>query len=95
MAFIRMFENPNVDQERYEAVFKLLGVSSDSLPDGGLVHVAGPGPNGAWRVVEVWESEEAARRFDEERVAPALEQAGVQRPAPETWPVYNLLVRTS
>jgi hypothetical protein len=42
-------------------------------------------------VVEVWESEEAAAKFDAEQVEPALAAAGVQRPAPEVWPVHNIV----
>ena len=43
--------------------------------EGLLVHAAGEGPNG-FRVVDVWESEEAARRFGE-KLAPHLEEAGI------------------
>jgi hypothetical protein len=64
------------------------------MPNGGIVHVAGPGPRG-WRVIEIWESEEDARKFDQEQVGPILQQVGIQRPEPETWQVHNLIVRTS
>jgi hypothetical protein len=49
--------------------------------------------DGGWRVVEIWESEEAARKFDEERVEPVLQQVGIQRPAPAVWQVHNLVMR--
>ncbi|MDQ6914198.1 MAG: hypothetical protein M3155_00115 [Actinomycetota bacterium] len=91
MAIARMFENPAVSQEQYDAVRERLGVGEGNMPDGGLVHVAGPSPDGGWRVVEVWESEEAAAKFDTEQVEPALQAAGVQRPAPQVWPVHNLV----
>ena len=58
-----------------------------------MVHVAGPSPNGGWRVVEVWESEEAAQKFDEETLLPLLQSVGVDRPEPETWTVHNLVMR--
>jgi hypothetical protein len=44
-------------------------------------------------VVEVWESEEAARTFDEETLLPLLQSVGVERPEPETWSVHNMVVR--
>jgi hypothetical protein len=44
-------------------------------------------------VVEVWESEEAARAFDEEKVLPVLQSVGVERPEPETWPVHRAVLR--
>jgi len=93
MAFVRLFDNPDVTQEQYDAASQAIGVSADNMPDGAVAHVAGPGPNGGWRVVEVWESEDAAAKFDTERVEPVLSQAGIVRPAPETWPVHRLVVR--
>jgi hypothetical protein len=93
MAFVRLFDNPSVTRDQYDAANQQIGANAENIPDGGILHVAGPGPNGGWRVVEIWESEEAARRFDEERVEPVLRQVGVQRPAPETWEVHNLVMR--
>lgn len=55
--------------------------------------MAGPSPRGGWRVVEIWESEDAARRFDEERLEPVLREVGIQRPQPEIWHVHNLIMR--
>ena len=93
MAFVRLFDNPEGTQEQYDAASEQLGITSENLPDGGVLHVAGPSPNGGWRVVEVWESEEAARTFDEETLLPLLQSVGVERPEPETWPVHNMVVR--
>jgi len=93
LAFVRMFDNPNVTQEQYDASSKQIGVTSGNMPEGGVLHVAGPGPEGGWRVLEIWESEDAARKFDEERVEPVLQQAGIKRPEPQRWQVHNLVVR--
>jgi hypothetical protein len=93
MAFVRMFDNPNVTQEQYDAASQQVGVTPDNMPEGAVLHVAGPSPDGGWRVVEIWESEEAASTFDAERVEPVLQQVGIQRPAPTTWQVHNLVVR--
>lgn len=92
MSFARMFENPHVDQEKYDKGRAATGASQDNIPEGGIIHLAGPSPNGGWRVIEVWESEEAAAAWDE-RIEPILQQAGINRPAPETWPVHNLIKR--
>lgn len=94
MAFVRLFDNPDATQEQYDASFEAIGASEANMPVGGILHVAGPGPNGGWRVVEIWASEEAAQKFDEERVDPVLRQVGIQRPAPQTWHVHNLLLRS-
>ena len=89
MAYARMMNNPNVTKEMYDANVAKLGVSNDNLPDGAMVHIAGEGPAG-WRVIEVWESEEHARAWDE-KLLPVLEQAGIHRPEPEGWQVHNLM----
>lgn len=90
MTFARMFNNPNVTKEQYDAMREKLAVSDDNMPSGGLVHVAGEGPGGIWRVIEVWESEEDARAWDA-KLEPVLSEQGITRPAPETWQVHNLL----
>lgn len=43
-------------------------------------------------MVEVWESEEQAKTWDD-RLDPILKQAGIVRPTPEKWPVHSLLKR--
>lgn len=62
-------------------------------PAGGIFHAAGASPNGGWRVIEVWESENDAKRFIEERLVPALQAAGAAGPlpTPQIWPVYNYM----
>ena len=39
--------------------------------------------DGAWQIVEVWESEEYARRFDAERLEPAIEAVTGRRRSSE------------
>ncbi len=90
MPFARMFNNPNVTKEKYDATREKLGVSQDNMPKGGLVHIAGEGPGGTWRVVEVWESEADAQAWDA-KLEPVLSAQGITRPAPETWQVHSLL----
>jgi hypothetical protein len=44
-------------------------------------------------VLEVWESQEDAQRFVQERLLPAFEAAGVERlpNRPEIWSIHNVL----
>jgi hypothetical protein len=93
MAFVRMFDNPSGTQEQYDAASQQVGVDSSNIPEGAVLHVAGPSPTGGWRVLEIWESEDAAQRFDEERILPVLRQVGIERPEPVVWQVHNLVVR--
>jgi hypothetical protein len=83
-------DNPEGSQEIYEKVRAQLGLDG---PAGGIFHLAGPTPNGGWRVLEVWESEEDAKRFREERLMPAFDAAGVPRPQvpPQIWHVHDFL----
>lgn len=89
MAFARMYNNPNLTQEQYDGMVAKTRVK-DNPPDGAVVHIAGPTSDGGWRVIEVWESEEQAQAWDD-KLNPALEAAGIVRPAPEIWQVHNLI----
>ena len=87
MAVAMMVDNPEGSQEVYDAVREKLGLER---PAGGIFHVAGPRPNGGWRVIEVWESEEDAKGFVKERLLPAFEAVGAPfPPPPQFWPVHN------
>ena len=90
MSVVLVHQGPSLTQEKYEAtVQKLTGGKSrmESVSDwpveGILVHVAGQGPQG-FRVVDVWESEEACNRFGE-ILQPILEEVGIDD-APELYP---------
>ncbi len=48
-------------------------------PPGARVRMAGPWESG-WRILSLWDSQEAFEAFRDERLLPALERAG--RPAP-------------
>jgi hypothetical protein len=88
MAVAMLVDNPEGSQETYDRVRERLGLER---PAGGILHVAGPSPNGGWRVIEVWESEEDAKRFVE-RLGPAFEGVGAPPPPPpELWPVHNYM----
>ncbi len=90
MPVAMLVDNPNGSQELYEALSAEMKLDG---PLGGSVHVAGPGPSGGWRVIEVWESIEEASRFIKERFLPALEAVGFAGPPPkpEFWPVHACL----
>jgi hypothetical protein len=89
MAVAMLIDNPSGSQEIYEQLRERIGLDK---PAGGIFHVAGPSPNGGWRVIEIWESEEDAKRFLAERLAPAAEAVGTPPPPPpELWRVHNYM----
>jgi hypothetical protein len=89
MPVAMMVENPQGSQETYDQVREQAGLDR---PAGGVLHVAGPSPNGGWRVIEVFDSADAAKRFVKERLAPAFQAIGAPPPPPpELWPVHNYM----
>lgn len=90
MPVAMLIDNPDGSQELYEALRTELGLDR---PAGGIVHVAGPGPSGGWRVFEVWDSVAEASEFLKERFGPALQKLGFtgRAPEPQFWPVHALM----
>lgn len=90
MAVAMVVENPHGSQEIYERLRELMGLEA---PFGGTCHLAGPRPEGGWRVIEVFESEEDARRFIQERLLPAAEAIGAEPPPPpQFWQLHKSVV---
>lgn len=89
MPVAMMVDHPQGSQEIYDTVRRNVGLDR---PAGGVLHVAGPSPNGGWRVVEVFDSEDAAMRFVSEHLAPAFKAIGAPPPPPPAfWPVHNYM----
>jgi hypothetical protein len=91
MAVVLVHQGPDLTQENYDQVVRSMTGKdrvespSDWPVEGLLVHAAGQGPNG-FRVVDVWESEDAAQRFGE-KLAPHLQEAGITA-APEVYQAH-------
>jgi hypothetical protein len=78
-----------VDESQYNRVMDELSLDENPV-DGLLLHTAGPKPDG-WRVFDVWRSQDDFTRFVDERLKPAVAQAGIQgQPQPQFSPVHNL-----
>jgi hypothetical protein len=91
MAFVLVHQGPGITRASYDQVIRsMMGKEraesvSDWPVEGLLVHAAGEGPSG-FRVVDVWQSEEAAQRFGE-KLAPHLQEAGITA-EPEVYPAH-------
>ena len=94
MPVVLVHQGAGLTKESYEDVVRKIsggnGLSSpaDWPVEGLLVHSAGEAEDG-FRVVDVWESEEAAARFGE-KLRPALQEAGVTA-EPELYPAHTFV----
>ena len=94
MPIVAVFEVPGLTQQKYEeTVRRITGKNRMSSPsdwpvEGLLVHVAGQGPKG-FRVVDVWASEDAFRRFGE-KLIPVLREIGIDG-EPEVYPSHTVV----
>ena len=91
MAIAMVVDNPHGSEELYERIREQIGLER---PAGGTCHLAGPRPEGGWRVIEVFDSEDDARRFVQERVLPAAEAVGAEPPPPpQFWQLHNYMIQ--
>jgi quinol monooxygenase YgiN len=89
MAILVVFEDAGVTQAQYDQARK--EVAPDNKPvEGMLYHVAAPMTSGGWRVVEVWESQAAADKFFQEKLAMALQNAKITA-KPTFSQVHNIM----
>ena len=92
MAVVVVNEIEGGSQELYDQVNPKV-MPDDKLPEGCQAHIAGPIDNG-WRVITVWESDEQFQQFRDEKLIPALKEAGGEgrvAPSMSTDPVHNLI----
>ncbi len=83
-AYVQTVEG--VDLQGYDAVSAEVG---EETPTGAISHAAGL-YEGKLRIIEVWESEDAYRRFRDERLVPALEKAMGPEAVNRDWPPPGL-----
>jgi len=83
MAVVGVFQSPTLTQEQYDETIRRLTGGKDRMESpsdwpvpGLLVHIAGQGDSG-FRVVDVWESQEAFDSFGE-KLMPVLQELGIE-----------------
>jgi hypothetical protein len=79
----------DVGKSAYDAVNAKLGLNpaagTGDWPAGLLSHGGGSTDDGKFVVFELWESRQAQETFMEQRLGPALAEAGIPPPARLTW----------
>jgi len=93
MAIGIVIEIPGGTQEQYDKVMEKMRLDINPA-EGGICHVAGPTDRG-WRVVDVWESEEAFQKFFDTKLGKALKEAGVPPLQPSFFPVHNSIIKAA
>jgi hypothetical protein len=76
MAYCLIVENPEQSREQAEQVMAHVRSTGPVPPEGARLVVAGPADPG-WRVISIWDSEEARERFFAERLSRAYAEAGL------------------
>jgi hypothetical protein len=89
---VAVFQPQGFTQEIYDETVRMLTGGSDRMQspadwpvEGLLAHIAGQGEHG-FRVVDVWESEEAFAHFGES-LMPVLQELGIEG-APDIYPAH-------
>lgn len=76
MAICLIVENPDQSREEAEQVLAHVRGTGPVPPEGARLMLAGPA-NPGWRVISIWDSEQARDRFFAERLAPTYKEAGL------------------
>jgi hypothetical protein len=71
-----------ISRDQYDA----LNAEIPEDPEGLILHTAAEHGDGM-RIIDVWESEAAYRRFEEETLMPAMGRAGLEPPSEEPPPL--------
>jgi hypothetical protein len=81
------FDFQSVTSQQYDNVWKDLKTAGYANPHGLISHVSAEKPNGGWKVVDIWESEDAFQTFGQ-TLMPILANNNVPLVQPEILPVY-------
>ena len=74
MAYGIVHHFPEGTKEQYMASVDAVHPSRTQLPDGQIVHAAGPAESGGWLIVAIHETKESWERFRDDILMPALQQ---------------------
>lgn len=89
MAVAHFYEYPETTQEMAQRVSDEVNTQLGSGPPaGGIYHAEGPMDGGGWWSFDVWDSEDAARSFHDDILAPAMQAVGVPLSQPRVLPVH-------
>ncbi len=88
MAVAYFHEWPGATREMAQGVSDRINAQLGGAPPEGAIYHAEGESGGGWWGFDVWESEDAARRFYDEMLTPAAEAVGAPRSQPRTLPIH-------
>ena len=80
MPVVMQQDIPGMTPEQYDRVVEIMDLQS-SPPKGGIIHIAAFDDSGL-HVTNVWETREDFERFAQERLGPAIQEAGAAAGGP-------------
>ena len=88
MSEVLILEFDGATKAQYDQVYDILGVDMETgtgdVPPGLQSHT-GAARDGGFTVVEIWESQQAAQNFMDDRLGAALGKAGIPQPRRAEW----------
>jgi len=90
MAIVVIDQAPGVTAKQFEALQQKFNESTNP-PSGLQVRLAGP-VEGGWRVISVWESQEAYEAFRRDQLTPAIQQMGITNDQLQIAPLQSVLI---
>jgi hypothetical protein len=91
MPTVMSMEWPGVTQDQYNQVMRAMELDKNP-PSGSMLHIAAFN-SGTLRCVDIWESQQAFEKFQKERLASAMQKAGITvQPKVQFFPVHNVYV---
>ena len=91
MSTVMSMEWAGITQDQYNQVMRALDLDKNP-PAGGIFHVAGFAA-GTLRVLDIWESQQVFERFQKDRLAAAVQKAGIaSQPRVQFYPAHNVYV---
>ena len=94
MALAFIFEVDAMTADQYDGIMAAMGLAdADGFNSvaGVVAHIAGPKGDGGWRVVDIWESEDAANAFYASDQFAPVRAATESAPMTSTpWPIHRI-----
>jgi hypothetical protein len=91
MSTVMSMEWAGLTQDQYNQVMRHLDLDKNP-PTGAIFHVAGF-TGGTMHVLDIWESQQAFETFQKERLAAAVQKAGIAgQPKVQFYPAHNIFV---